>query len=193
MKKIMFITLGSIVLIILGFTLGKVTSIRTDLESVSFDDSTDASVLSYSINEVEEVFDDSNQYETFLTLHQSLILTHQSIRSQFVVFHTLRTEIKEVRYSFRENNIKLSREDKINLWTKYHELLDLRDLFKLTADQGYQQLEELIGLYDAEHIDLVISTYEDVLQVLMYRLDILNQGISILEESLVTLQNYTHM
>jgi hypothetical protein len=188
MKKMLFIVLG-IVLLGTGFVMGRTIESNQEVEALDLFSSGEIELLNLSTNEVT----DETKFQKFLELQETLFEAHETLAAQRETFKENRLIIQDLRTSMRENSLRPSYEDGITLWTNYHTLLNLKDSFAATQGEGYQKLKDLKGFYDLEHIDLIIQTYEEVLEVLTLRQNLFNQGIIILEESITLYQTYLNV
>lgn len=189
MKKMVYV-LGLILVLGFGFIIGmnvnKVSVLELG-EQTSFDS---IEVLSYTEEQLDTTFQDADQFDVFMTLHQTLIEQHQVLRSKHLLLTETREVFQETRASFHNLDYRLSYEDGIALWTKYHQLLDLKEDFKSTEGLAYQRLIDIKEYYDVEHLDLIIQTYEEVLNVLYDREELIDQAIQLFEQGIIIYQNY---
>lgn len=181
---------GALLLIGLGFVLG--ANQNMNFNNISFEDGQylQAEMLSLNVNDLEDEFNENAQFELFLSLHNELLLKHQDLRLKHELLKESRMTIVELRKNFRDAGMKLNREDGIILWNGYHDLMDLKEEFVATKGLAYQKLIDLKGLYDIENIDLIISTYQDVLVILNQREIILDTAILLITEGQDIYQNY---
>lgn len=189
MKKIMMIV-GVIALVGLGFMLGSFEPKEVEDVTFSTTEVNKIELLNYTNNDLTETLSDTDALETFLNLHNDLILKHQVLKEKYATLKSTRGLLTSQRQAFRELNVRLNREDGVTLWNYYNDLLDLKDAHEDTNGLAYQRLADLKGLYSAENIDLIIQTYQEVLVVLNNREVIVDQAISIMNQSILVYQNY---
>jgi len=94
-------------------------------------------------------------------------LTIQTKRDELgIAFQSLKNDYK----LFKENELELT-EDEIVMITSYiDEIKQIREDLKATMGQVYPKLRSLRGLYTIANIDLILTTYTEVSDVLDYRL-----------------------
>lgn len=184
MKKIMYIVLG---MVVLGatFILGRQSVLKDDV-AIDLYQSGEIELLNLS----DEEGLDETKINRFFELKEALLEAHDVLVLKRTTFQASRETLQGVRETFREEKIRVSYEDGITLWTNYHEILDIKDAFLETEGQAYQRLQDLKGSYNVENIDLIIQTFEEVLTVLETRALLFDQGILLLEESIVVYQTY---
>lgn len=189
MKKMVYV-LGLLFVLGLGLIIGMNVE-KDDILAFNTQTSFDSvEALSYTEEQLDATFEDADQVDTFMALHQALIEKHQNL----LVKHQQLSEAREVfqtsRTAFKDLDVRLSYEDGIALWTNYHNLLNIKDDFKATQGLAYQRLIDLKGLYDVEHLDLIIQTYQEVLDVLNQRESLIDQAIQLFSQSTSIYQNY---
>ncbi|HAX02475.1 MAG: hypothetical protein A2Y45_04260 [Tenericutes bacterium GWC2_34_14] len=189
MKKIMMIV-GAIALVGLGFVLGSYEPKEVGDVEFTTSEMSEIELLSYTNSELVETFEETDSLEVFLSLHNELILKHQELKEKYSMLKTTRESLTSERQAFRALNVRLTREDGVILWTQYNDLLDLKDAHEETNGLAYQRLVDLKGLYTKENIDLIIQTYQEVLTVLNEREVLVDQAISIMNQSILVYQNY---
>lgn len=184
------ITCGAVALIGLGFLLGSLNFKQMDDIEMSTSEISEIELLSYTNSELEETFGETDDLELFLNLHNEMILKHQILKEKYIVLKETNESLTNARQAFRKLEVRLTREDGVILWNQYNDLLDLKDEHKETHGLAYQRLVDLKGLYSKEHIELIIQTYTEVLVVLNQREAIVDQTISIMNQSILIYQNY---
>jgi len=104
-------------------------------------------------------------------LHTLIVDVHFEIvdeRDQTrLAFETLRSSIALA----RENQIVLSEDDRAQVDTWISELKDIRGELQATIGLAYAQMRDLRGTYTMENLDTILSTHQDVLDVLNLRLE----------------------
>lgn len=189
MKKLMMI-MGAIALVGLGFMVGSFEPKEVEDVAFSTTQMNEIELLSYTNNELAETLSDTDALETFLNLHNDLISKHQLLKEKYATLKSTRELLTTQRLAFKEVNVRLTREDGVTLWNYYNDLLELKDAHEDTIGLAYQRLADLKGLYSKENIDLIIQTYQEVLAVLNNREVIVDQAISIMNQSILVYQNY---
>ncbi len=185
MKKVLLIVFG-IVLVVTAFALGRFTVENQGVQDIELYHTENIQLLSLSTEENLE----TPTLERFLELKEALLEAHEVLTLKRETFQESRAVIQNLRFSMRENKLRPSYEDGIRLWTNYHALLNIKDAFDETLGEGYQKLKDLKGSYSIENIDLIIQTYEEVLEVLTIRQGLYDQAIIIMDDSAIVYQTY---
>jgi hypothetical protein len=185
MKKALYMILG-IILLGIAFVFGRYSVKDQNVQTIDLYSSGKVELLNFSTEEDVE----TSKFERFLELQEVLIEAHNLLSLKRETFKENRLEIQDLRSSMRENKLRPSFEDGITLWTNYHALIDIKDAFDETSGEGYQKLKDLKGYYSLEHIDLIIETYEAVLEVFTIRQGLYDQAIMIFIDSATLYQTY---
>jgi hypothetical protein len=175
-----------IILLGVAFVFGRYTVQDQNIQSIDLNSTGQIELLNLSNEENVE----TTKFERFLELKEALLEAHDLLSLKRETFKENRQLIQDQRSSMRDNQLRPSYEDGITLWTNYHALLDIKDQFEETKGEGYQKLKDLKGYYSLENIDLIIMTYEEVLEVLTFRQGLYDQAIMILIDSATLYQKY---
>ena len=104
-------------------------------------------------------------------LHEAITSTHLSIvetrNSNKITFQSFKSSVAD----FRENDFSLSSDDKeqVQLWIS--ELKELKLTLQDTIGKAFAQMRSLRGNYNLDNLDLILSTYQEVDEVLKTRLE----------------------
>jgi hypothetical protein len=180
MKKLLF-ALIVVMVGLVSFGLGRLSVLPLNVENEVWTENDlsleNAMFLSNeSLNDLEP----SAQYETFFTLHQELIALSIELRNTWDVLKTNRAETLSYRNQIKENQIKLSLEDRLEIRNDLLLLKELKETFSETNGVAYEKLSHLRGNFNIENIDLILSTYVEVIEILTLRLNLLQQANQIM-------------
>lgn len=189
MKKMM-VLLGAFALIGLGFLIGSKKDLGLVDLSFNVKAASPMDMIELSDNQWMDLDDETNQLTLFLDLQNELINQHHILVAKHEELKELREEFKTIRSQFRSENRRLSREDGLNMLNSYYDLMDLKEAYEQTYGLAYQRLETLKGMYQIEHYDLIMQTYQEVLDVLIYRETLVNQAIHLFNEGIIIYQNH---
>ncbi len=140
-----------------------------DIEAVGLE-MTETSVIELSVTLLEEP----------LTIQEKIDLiqaTHANIKTIQLDINTKKAELKIAVEAlkgdiqlFRNGDETLSDEDKALIKAYIEEILTIRDELKATIGQAYRKMADLRGQYRLANIDLILTTFQDVEEVLQLRL-----------------------
>jgi len=104
-------------------------------------------------------------------LHAAIASTHLSIvetrNSNKITFQSFKSSVAD----FRDNKFSLSNDDKeqVQLWIS--ELKELKLTLQDTIGKAFAQMRSLRGNYNLDNLDMILSTYQEVDEVLKTRLE----------------------
>ena len=137
--------------------------------------------LSYNEPTIITLSDDSNDFVRFndlrlelIDLHDQLINVRESIKTKFNSIRTSASTLKEINYVILDDD-KTIIKDKISV------LKDIKSDLIETRGTAYQRIYDLRGTYTRENLSNIITVFEEVIEVLNYRLELFNQGLLELE------------
>lgn len=176
------------------------SSIETSntLDEVAETDLSDAtvenlSILEQDLNVMQLEYSGMSTYEKITAiraLHESIVETHFDlidIRNQLrIQFEDMKLILKEL----RDSEVELSETDQAQLDLWVSELGTIKLSFQATIGLAYAPLRDLRGKYSLENIDLIYTTYEDVLGVLQTREELANRISSIMNEAATLFETY---
>lgn len=144
----------------------------SDLSDAAIDDLgvelSSSSIMNLSLNEdltpYEKIVEIRRLHTLIVEIHFDIVDERDQTR---IAFETLRTSIA----SARENSIILSDEDKVQVEQWVTELKEIRTELQATIGLAYAQMRDLRGTYTLENLDHILSTHQDVLDVLNLRLE----------------------
>ena len=140
-----------------------------DIEAVGLE-MTETSVIELSVTLLEEP----------LTIQEKIDLiqaTHTNIKTIQLDINTKKAELKiavealkvDIQ-AFRNGDETLSDEDKALIKAYIEEILTIREALKATIGQAYRKMADLRGQYRLANVDLILTTFQDVEEVLQLRL-----------------------
>ncbi len=109
-----------------------------------------------------------------IALHEELIGVREEIRTYAESIRTSVSALKEMEYILLE-------EDKDFIISQIDLLKEMRAQILATEGEAYQRIYELRGTYTRENLPNIINVYQEVKEVLEYRLEILQNSITIFE------------
>jgi hypothetical protein len=180
MKKLLF-ALIVVMVGLVSFGIGRLSALPLNVENEVWTEN-DLSLenamflSSESLNDLEP----SDQYETFFTRHQELVALSIELRNAWDVLKLSRSETLSYRNQIKENQIKLSLEDRLEIRNDLLLLKELKETFSETNGVAYEKLSHLRGNFNIENIDLILSTYVEVIDILTLRLNLLQQANQIM-------------
>ncbi len=137
--------------------------------------------LSYNEPTIITLSDDSNDFVRLndlrlelIDLHDQLINVRESIKTKFNSIRTSASTLKEINYVILDDD-KTIIKDKISV------LKDIKSDLIETRGTAYQRIYDLRGTYTRENLSNIITVFEEVIEVLNYRLELFNQGLLELE------------
>ncbi len=161
-----------------------------DLSETSVDN---LSVLSFENETVYQLSVDltvSEKIDAIRLFHADIVNTQLQlnvIRDEAkITLETIKTTIA----SIKSEGIVLNDSDIELLKNWLTELRVIKLGFQSTIGDAYAKMRDLRGLYDLEHIDLIYTTFEEVLTVLEYRLDLATTLQTIMNEANEILESY---
>jgi len=173
--------------------------VSNSLDQVAETDLSEASVTQLSL-ELQEARVNTLAWDTELTplekvqqirvLHQEIVETHTGIVEQRnangISFETLKSTID----AFKTQSASLSDEDRATVEAWRLELQEIKLTMQATIGKAYAQMRELRGMYTIENVDLILSTYQEVLDVLHIRLESIQRVGVILTDANNLLNTY---
>lgn len=144
----------------------------SDLSDAALDDLgvelSSSSIMNLSMDEdltpYEKIVEIRRLHTLVVEIHFDIVDERDQTR---IAFETLRTSIA----SAREYSIILSDEDKVQVEQWVTELKEIRTELQATIGLAYAQMRDLRGTYTLENIDHILSTHQEVLDVLNLRLE----------------------
>jgi hypothetical protein len=101
--------------------------------------------------------------EQIRNIHETIVTTRAEVRN---AFEALRVDVQ----AFHDAGLSLSEEQRTRVGELRTELKDINDSLRDSIGMVYDQMRALRGHYDLAHVDLILSTHQDVLAVLQGRL-----------------------
>jgi|GEM_PF-1533025 len=132
---------------------------------------------------LEKVQEIRRLHELIVLIHNEAIQTREEIRTQF-------EELKAAIDLFKEQGTPLSEEDKAALTEYVATVKEARLSIQAQLGVPFQMMRDLRGKYDLEHVDLVLSTYQDVLDILSQRMDHMMTIQNVVEQSKLIVESY---
>jgi len=118
-------------------------------------------------------------------LRTEIRATHEGILAQRAEVRIAFEDMKTAVIAFREAGFTLSEEQQTRLAELRTELRAITDEMKASIGQAYRKMADLRGHYTLENIDVVLSTHQDVAEVLAMRWENLNRVEEIFAEVLL--------
>lgn len=150
----------------------------------STDDTLDLSLhLAYTLAEESELTN-AEKIALIRQLRTEIRTFHEAIVAQRAEVRIAFEDMKSGVIAFREAGFTLTEEQQTRLGELKTELRAITEEMKASIGQAYRKLADLRGHYTLENIDLVLSTHQEVSEVLAMRLENLNRIEEIFAEVL---------
>jgi len=140
----------------------------------------DVTLLTLSDTEyyVIELSDDgTNDLVTFNELRLDLLAIHQEILIEIETIEALVESIRTNAQTIRDNEYILLEGDKIIVLDNIETIKGYRDGLLETKGLAYQRIIDLKGSYTRENLPEILVVFEEVYEVLEYRLNTLRLGV----------------
>jgi hypothetical protein len=176
MKKTLLIM--TIIMVALGsFLIGRLTTLPLENDEGLWNepDLSYENLMVLSNQYLEESMS-TDDYEAFFSLHQEMIALSIAIKNEWSQFKTNRISAQGYRDIIKENQMRLSVMDRIETKNDLEHLKQLRDQFSETKGLTYQRLYDLRETFNSDHMEIILSTYQEVILVLADRLNLLEQA-----------------
>ena len=118
-----------------------------------------------------------------MTYHDLIVEQREMIRTQF-------QGIREDVGTLKEMNYIILDDDKAMLQERLETLRTIRADLEGTLGQAYQRIYELRGTYTRDNLPDIIVVYQEVIEVLKYRLELFTQARLELENIGLALEDY---
>jgi hypothetical protein len=119
-----------------------------------------------------------------------LIAIHQDILSEIEAIRIIVDSIKTKAETIRDNDYILLEGDKDIVKGNIENLIEYRDGLQETRGQAYLRISNLQGSYTRENLPEILLVFDEVYNVLEYRLETLRLGIQELEKIDKILSDY---
>ncbi len=168
-----------------------------DSEIISNDNSLESNdgfinVLSFkeTASPVIELSDTQNDLITFNELRLQVIDLHDQIAIEKEKIKDTSSNIREIVSILKEKNYILLEEDITILRNNITELKTMRQDLLDTRGDAYQRIYDLRGSYTRDNLPNIITVYQEVIEVLEYRLETFKEANILLEDSMSLLNDY---
>lgn len=180
MKKVLLIVVLGVT-VVFAFTLGKLKESNPNrLNDLWINEETlndDVILLS---TQLSDGFHENDQYEEFFSLHQKLIQTSISLKSEWMTLMENRNLSMSYRSLMIENDLKMSLEDRYQTRIEIIELKLIKDSFVASNGIAREKMNHLKDEFSYQNIDLILDTYREVIGILNDRLELLTQANEIM-------------
>ena len=124
-----------------------------------------------------ELSETESELSIFIDLRFQLIDIHQEILDQRLIIKDLRESIRDSVITLKDGNYMLLDDDKDSIRTSIDTLKTYRLNLLDTQGQAYARIYELRGTYTRDNLGNINQVFTEVLEVLEYRLVILQSAI----------------
>ena len=124
-----------------------------------------------------ELSETESELSIFIDLRFQLIEIHQEILDQRLIIKDLRESIRESVVTLKDGNYMLLDDDKDSIRISIDNLKTYRLNLLDTQGQAYARIYELRGTYIRDNLSNINQVFTEVLEVLEYRLVILENAI----------------
>jgi len=118
-----------------------------------------------------------------IDLHDQIVLERDKIKDSVQDSREIISVLKEKNYVLLEEDVTILRSNITELKTMRRNLLN-------TRGDAYQRLYDLRGTYTRDNLTDIISTYQEVIEVLKYRLETFKNANILLQDSKDLLNDY---
>lgn len=134
--------------------------------------------------------DTQNDLTTFNELRLQIIDLHEQIVSERESIKETATSIRETVQTLKDMNYVLLEDDVATLKTNIADLKTMRQNLVETRGDAYQRIYDLRGSYTRENLANIITVYQEVIEVLEYRLSVFQDARGILQNAESLLNDY---
>jgi len=172
-------------------TTFKDTSITYSSNSLETEDGV-ATKLQYEMSDSNLMLlsDTQSDLITFNELRLQIIDLHEQIVSERESIKETATSIRETVQTLKDMNYVLLEDDITTLKTNVADLKTMRQSLIDTKGDAYQRIYDLRGSYTRENLPNIITTYQEVIEVLEYRLSVFQDAKIILQNAESLLNDY---
>jgi len=146
--------------------------------------------LELSDTNVMLLADTQNDLITFNELRLQIIDLHEQIVSERESIKETATSIRETVQTLKDMNYVLLEDDVATLKTNIADLKTMRQNLIETRGDAYQRIYDLRGSYTRENLANIITVYQEVIEVLEYRLSVFQDAHGILQNAESLLNDY---
>jgi len=148
---------------------------ETDLSEQDIEDVnlvlTEGSTIELSLTLLEEPLTIQEKIDLIQATHANIRATQLEINTKKAELKIAVEELKVDIQAFRNGDATLSDEDKALIKTYIEEIVSIRNDLKATIGQAYRKMADLRGKFRLANVDLILTTFQDVEQVLALRLE----------------------
>ncbi len=147
------------------------------------------SVLSQEFS-IITLSDTTNNFVLFNELRLEIIDLHEQLVSERELLRSHFRDIKDNVTTLKEMSFVLLDDDKTMIRGYIESLRTIKTNLIETKGDAYQRIYDLRGTYTRENLPDIIVVYQEVIEVLNYRLDMFGQAIEQLEDINIILLDY---
>ncbi|MCK4551821.1 MAG: hypothetical protein KAU02_02805 [Tenericutes bacterium] len=137
----------------------------------------------YSDNDYQVMIlsDTDNTLRTFNELRLEIISIHETLVIERELIYNNYMSIKDSVSSLKELNFIVLEDDTEVIRSRIQNIKSIREEVLETKGEAYQRIYDLRGTYTRDNLESIIVVYQEVIEVLEYRLEAFRLGIVDLE------------
>ena len=158
-----------------NFNVSAANYIQSTLEAE--DGGTETLYFSDGNYQVIQLSDTDNTLRTFnelrlevVSIHEALVIERELIYNNYMSIKASVSSLKELNFIVLEDDTDVIREKILNIKSIREEVLE-------TKGDAYQRIYDLRGTYTRDNLESIIVVYQEVIEVLEYRLEVFKLGI----------------